>query len=414
MKRSFAIAVIICGFIPVIFAADEVVKVSLEDAYLAALKKTEIVPIEDSQKRQMDARIDQAKANFLPSITAGANYGLQPGDAKLNDQAALVLSISQPIYQGGRDYARLLVAKSQKVSNEWSLAAIRINTYSAVAQYFYNILSAEQDIKNLNATVNQTKGIIEELQKRNLIGKTKNSEVLMAQSQLAILQAELKAVYGNLALSREQFAFVTGLDKDTVVYDNFDIFPELKKLEYYMEIGSKKPDVLSLTADVQTAKENLNLEKAGGLPSLFITGDVYPIRTGSMSGVNWDIGLGINLSIFEGGNIDARIREAADKEKEAELVLSRKMRQAETEIKIAYQNLENLLEQMKVLESALIITEKNYLEQKKDYGFSLVTNLDVLQALNSFQTTKRSLDKTRIDVKASWIDLMAAVAQIPK
>lgn len=53
-------------------------------------------------------------------------------------------------------------------------------------------------------------------------------------------------------------------------------------------------------------------------------------------------------------------------------------------------------------------------EQKKDYGFSLVTNLDVLQSLNTFQSTKRNLDKTRVDMMSAFAELMASVAQIPE
>ncbi|MEK6646541.1 MAG: TolC family protein [Candidatus Firestonebacteria bacterium] len=414
MKYKSIFINIIAGlvFLPFVFASDEISKVTLEDAYRAALKKTEVLPIEESQKRQMDARIEQVDANFYPNFSAKLNYLLQGGDTKPTDQATLGISVIQPIYQGGRYQNAFSIAKSEKLSKEFALTSLRIETYSKVAYYFYSILSAQQDIKNLDTTVLQTKEIIGELQKRESIGKTKKSEVLMAQSQLVILQSELKAVEGKLIIAREQFAFVTGLNHNTTI-NNTETFPELKNFEYYLEIVKKRPDVEVLNTNLIIAGENVNKEKAGHLPSLNLIGDGYPLRTGSMSGVNWDIGLALTFTIFEGGNIGARVKEAIDKEKEAELLLSRKNRQVETEVRIAYQNLINLREQIKTLELALVITEKNYHEQKKDYSFSLVTNLDVLQALNSFQSTKRSLDRIRIEVMYAWANLMVSIGQIP-
>lgn len=411
-KKRIFLALIFCC--PRILSFCEPVKISLEDAYYSALKKTEIISIEESRKKQMDAKIDQAKSVFLPGISAKANYSLQDGDTKVNDQASIALSATQYIYRGGRDILDLSIAKLEKIETEWSLADSRVRTYASVANYFYRIVSLEQDIVNLGRTISQTKDIITELEKRNRIGKTKNSEVLMAQAQLAILQSELKSLQGNLSIIREQFAFLTGLEKDVILVSADDSIPEIKDLEFYLRMTDNRPDIKSLLAGLNTARERVEREKAGGMPSLYLTGNVYPIRTGSSQGVNWDLGLGIGLNIFDGGDIDARIREYFDKQKEADLLLCRQKRQAEAEIKSAYRNFMNLVEQIEVLKTALVTTEKNYKEQQKDYGFSLVTNLDVLQALNTYQNTKRSLDRTTIELKYAWISLMTAVARIPE
>lgn len=85
----------------------------------------------------------------------------------------------------------------------------------------------------------------------------------------------------------------------------------------------------------------------------------------------------------------------------------------EMDVRGAFHTLTSSIRQTKILEKALVATEQNYQEQKKDYSYGLVTNLDVLQALNSFQETKRSLDRLRFQVMASWAELKATVGQIP-
>ena len=68
-------------------------------------------------------------------------------------------------------------------------------------------------------------------------------------------------------------------------------------------------------------------------------------------------------------------------------------------------------EQVKTLEQAVSTNEQNYTEQEKDYRFNLATNLDVLQALNNFHDTKRSLDRTRYQAMAAWAKLKAEANQ---
>jgi outer membrane protein TolC len=70
------------------------------------------------------------------------------------------------------------------------------------------------------------------------------------------------------------------------------------------------------------------------------------------------------------------------------------------------------LDQIKALEAALKSTEGNYREQEKNYRFGQATNLDVIQALNSFQDSKRTLDRTRYLAFSAWAELKAATAQV--
>jgi outer membrane protein len=393
--------------------SQEINKITLEEAYRTAFKKTEILQLEESRRKQANARVDQASSVFFPNISAKANYLREGGNSVSGDNTVFAVSVTQPIYQGGRDRALLAAAQSDKLAKEYSFTALRVETYSAVAAAYYQILAAQLDIENLKSTLLQTRGIIDELKKRNAIGQTKNSEVLMTEAQLAVDQADLKAAEGRLNAAREQFAFTTGLDKNTGVVNNTKMHPEIEPLAYYLSYADKRPDILFLTSNVTTAKENLAKEKRGYRPSVSLLADWYPVQSDSSS-PRWDLGVGLSVPVFDGSNIKARIREAQGKVEEAEAILKKQKRQSEADIKAAYENVVNLRDQVNALVSALSATEKNYNEQKKDYEFSLVTNLDVLQALNTFQSTKRNLDKTKVDMLSAFAQLMAAVAQIPE
>ena len=424
IKNQLALAVLLKGGIrimtyrlPVILAlflymsytfAEETV--SLKDAYDAAIKNTEFGAIQESQKIQADARVEKAGAAGFPFVSAKGSYAIQqatPTSSNPNDAASLSIGAVQPLYQGGIEGAGLEQAKFQRTSLELQLKSARLTLYSSIAHSFYDVSSAEKDKANLEIIIGKNKEIIKELEDRRSIGKSRNSEVLMAQSQLAVLQADYVGVLRTIDASRENFAFLTGLKKETGINSPEGDFSSLKELSFYLDKAGARPDVLALTADVEAAKREVTVLAAFGLPGVSLTGNYYPYRTGSNSGIYWDAGVWASFTLFDGGNTGAGVKEAINKQKETELTLSRKKKQAETEIKTAYENLKSLLEQIKALDAARDMTEKNYGEQKKDYEYSLVTNLDVLQAFNIFESTKRTYDKTKDDALAALADLMA-------
>ena len=391
-------------------------KIKLPDAYKAAIERTEFGKIQESQLNQADAKVEKTGAIVWPSISLKGAYSLQDasdagdsaGSSSPSDAATLAVSVTQPLYQGSADVAGIEQVKLQRESKLLQLKYAKTSLYSSVAHSFYDVLSADREKANVELLIEKNKEIVKELEKRKGIGKSRNSEVLMAQSQLAVVQADFVAVLKKVTESRENFALLTGLGRDTEI-DTAEMqeLAGLKEIQDYLGKALARSDVLALEKDLEAAKREVAVQASTGLPSASLTGNFYPYRTGSNKGSYWDAGLNLSYRLFDGGDTGARVKEAENKLKEAELNLSKKKRESESSIRSAYESLKSMLEQLKALETALKMTESNYGEQKKDYEFSLVTNLDVLQALNSFQSTKRTYDRTKMDAMAAYADLLA-------
>ena len=394
-------------------ARGEVIK--LEDAYRSAVQKTEFGAIQEAQKKQYEARTEKAAAALLSPLSLKGSYGIQQAAAPSNysDAATLALNITQPLYQGGQLNNSLLGAKLDQRAKELQSQALRLTLYSSVASSFYAVIAAEKDKINIETIIAQTKDMTAELEKRRVIGKAKYSEVLMAQAQFADLESNLEGVRRSISNSRDDFAFLTGLSRDAELDNGENAKAELKELSFYVEAAAKRPDISSLQADLEAARLETSFQSAFGLPWIALTGNYYPVRTGSSSGVNWDAGLSLNFKLFDFGSTGAGLKEAQYKEKEAELNLAKKKRQAEAEVRSAYESLKSLMAQVKILENAVDMNGKNYLEQRKDYEFSLVTNLEVLQAMNSLQNAKSSLDRSRLDLLLARAKLLSVSAMVP-
>ncbi len=386
---------------------------TLDEAYESAVAKTEVVPIGESRLEQADARVGQSIGRFLPTISAGASYARQDSIGPSSESKSTRISVSQPLFQGGRYAFGLAAAQADRQASLLDVDARRVSVYSLVARRFFQVQSTLKEVSNLGESISLMKNRIDELSKRTAIGRSRPGEVLTAQAQLSLLQAQLEAARGDLTIARDRFSDATGIPRETALAEPDQLPKALESLESYLDRRESRPDVRSLAASVRSAEQNVRVAWSGHLPTASFTGNYYPSRTGTLKDVSWDLGVGLTIPLFEGGIVRGRVREATARENEIELLLVQQRRTADTEIRAAYHSVQAAMDQVKTLEDALKITERNYHEQVRDYRFSLVTNLDVLQALNSFQDTRRAFDRARYLAFAAWADLKAAVAMVP-
>lgn len=397
-------------------AQTETASLTLREVYEAAKEKTETLPQSQSAVREYEARKDQVFGRFLPGLSLGASYQRQDRSAGLNspEQTTTRLILTQSLFEGWRDKAQLNAAKANVLAQKQSLTAAENNLFSEVAISFFTVLAAEQDIRNIQKSIDLTQNRITELNKRLKVGRTQKVEVLAADAQQAVLKAQLLSAQGNLNVARDTFARVTGLPRETPLTDPMRFPREPRPIDSYLAEIENRPDIQALKLTVEANEYEITAAKGGHLPTLLFTGNRYLSQSGvrSTSQHDWDIGLTLSFPIFSGGIVSARVREIRENELQAELQLKQQRRVAEEQIRRAYNTLNSSLEQVKALEAARSATEANYKEQVRNYRFSLTTNLDVIQALNSLQDTNRTLDKTRFDALIAWAQLRTAIGNV--
>lgn len=393
-------------------------EITLKEAFISALEKTETVGIGTARVNQADARVDQARARFFPnlSLVAGTqkqDYVTQQTSSVLGGSTSYTrLSLSQSIYEGGRDIAALEANKAAKAAGLQNLSIDKYNLFSSVAQSFYGVLSNDREVENLKITIKLAQDRVKEIRNRAKIGRSRNIELMAAEAQVAVLQAQQMAVEGQLITAWDQFVLLTGLARDVQLIKKRELPQPPKEINYYIEMLDKRPDIQSMKSQVQVARSTEDVVGAGHFPSIGVTGNYYITRDGPQRDNHWDVTGTLTFPIFSGGLIKAQVAEAKERIRETEFLLGQARRQAEMAIRTAHNNLVASLNQVMSLETALKSTEANYKEQEKNYRFGQATNLDVIQALNSFQDTKRTLDRTRYLALSAWADLRAATAQI--
>ena len=415
--RVISVAVVFFLFSSASLWAQE--PLTLRDCFKAALKQSEVLATQQEVVIQAEQNYRRAWAAILPSLNGSYAY-FHPHAPGLTDsgntsntswQQTLVLTADQPLFRGFRDFAAIHAAKSTITQQQlaWQWAGLQL--YQDTAQAFYTQLAVQKDLQVLDGELAQYQQIITELQKRVSIGRSRVTEVLTIQAAQAILNAQREQVAGQLDVAREVLAFLTGLGPDVRLDDADPVPSMIEPLDAYQSEISARPDILAAQKNIRAFKSKISQAKGEYLPSVDLVSNYFVERPDRHSQGNWDVEIAVTLPIFTWGSRAADIKTAQSQERQAELQLSQVERMARQEVRSLYFSYKSDLAQTRALEEAFDIAQKNYDANAKDYQSNLVTNLDVLQALTSFQDTQRSLEKIRYLVRTDFNKLEASVAR---
>ncbi len=397
--------------------------ISLDEAVQSSLQKNEFVSQSRSQVKQSEEAVDQIRGNIFPTISLNASYLRQPRLADPiaaaifpEEQTTTNIELTQPLFRGFREFAALDRQKDLRSAQKNTHLVQMMDIYQQVAASYLDVLSLQQDIRNLEAQQKIYKDRVRDLQGRARRGESSSTETLTAQSTAAALDAEYQIQNSRLRAARENFSLLTGLPAETEVTD----LPEnetrqlLKPLEDYLSRIEDRPDMKASKMMASAADEEVSIAKGAHWPTIDLTGNYYFTRPeGFSEDLDWDVQLRATLPLFEGGVTQSKVRMAVLQRSEKDLAANQMRRKAEAEIKSLFDALRMRVDQLKALKLASDLSEKNYQLLLRDSRRGLARSLDVQMGLTEYRLAKRNYDQARYQARLERIRLDLASAQIP-
>ena len=393
-------------------------KWDLKTVYETALTKTETVATQDAVTEQAREREWQATGAIFPTVSLIGSYLRQdPGTSATafsrEEQTNARVSLVQPLFHGFGEWAerrsRLALVRAQEKISEQA----RLQLFETVARAYYDLLAAQKDFANLTQMKEISDKRVSELVSQVRIGRSRLGDRLSAEAQSATLDAQIAGAVTTRDQAWEAFRFATGVEGPVELAEPTVEIPEtIAPLETWLKRIPSRPDLQSQQALVESSDEAVSVARAGHFPSLDLTANYYLRRAGILADSKWDVTLNLVFPLFQGGTTQARVREAAERRKQSELQLSTARRNAERQIRSLHQELVGHLQQHLALHKAVDLAEKNFAQQTKDYRYGLATHLEVIQAMNSLQETKRLHDRNRYAAHAALAALKSAVGEI--
>ena len=395
---------------------------SLATCYELAVLRSETLGMKEEDVRVAEARYWQALGSILPHIHSITEQDVQnaagssgtssstSGGGGSKDRFSSRIRVTQPLFQGLRDFNAAAAARADTESRRQTERRFRQTLYQDVADVFYQVLTYEGDLRVLGEVETAYAQRIDELEKRVRLGKSRSSELLSAQTDLANARVLIEQGRGLLGASRELLAFFTGVKSESLALRDTQPTPTPEALETFLVRTGERPDILAAIATERSSTRLLSAVKGEHWPSISVAGD-YFIKTHPESPLDWDIALVCDVPIFEGGIIEAKVREQKARLRTSTLSLEQLRRDTEREVRTTYNDFIASSAKWVRLEESCKISSENYDLQQEDYRRGVSSNLDVLTALRQMHEARRARHDSEMEMRANLVRLHVAAGK---
>lgn len=291
---------------------------TLEDVLASAYNTNPTLQARRARLRATDEGVPQALANWRPTVSLtgdvgrGNYYSNQATDTEqLRTPRTGTLSVSQPLYRGGRTTAQTQQAEATILAERALLQATEQSILLSASTAYLNVVRDESVLK-LNINNEQVlRRQLEAAQERFRVGEITRTDVSQAEARLSRATADRVAAEGTLQNSRANFINVVGRPPEkpeapkaaTVVPGSFD---ELKTVTL-----AKNPNVMAADWTAQAAKEGIDLVFGELLPTVTLRGEVgRSMHTSTLSSESElaEAKVSVSVPLYEGGGTYSRLR----------------------------------------------------------------------------------------------------------
>ncbi|MDD5477657.1 MAG: TolC family protein [Candidatus Omnitrophica bacterium] len=419
MKSLFRGLIIMLFFPVLVFGADVVNKdyspknefLTLADCYKLALKQSELIAIDAEQIKIAQAHFLEAFGTIMPQVSfSHTETRNRSGSSSLNNTHEEKFIFTQDLFSGFKEFAAIKGSnfeKSQRQMEKWRAEQL---LFTDVSDAFYLLLEIEQDLNALKAIEFALKDRVAELKARQIIGKSRASEVSTTEYQLYNLEAQMQLERNQELLVRQLIEFLIGRPFDKIAELKFDF--NIKAESQYLAQASLRPDVQAAYYALRSDQEKIAIARSGFFPQVSLEGDYFTHRSLAPADSKWRTLLTVSVPIFEGTTTYGQVKEADSVARQTGLLYSRIGRIAIENIHDAYVNMQISILRKKTLGKALGSAELSYHLQTQDYKLNVVNNLDVLTAIQNLEDVRRSYIHTSYESKRFYWQLLAAAGEI--
>jgi outer membrane protein len=277
-----------------------------------------------------------------------------------------------------------------------------------VAQAFYNVLQYEGDEVIQHDLIEALSARVDDLRDRVKLGRSRPSELLQAQTDLANARVTGEQQLGSVNAAEETLAFYIGLPSGQFKLKDAQKFPTAGQLELYLQQSGARPDVLAQVESLRQAERNLSVAKGELFPTVTANGDYLASQDPVSNNIDATMSLQISMPIFDGGLILGQIHQNREMVRQSALNVEQLRRTADQDTRTAYVNFNATVAQVVVLREAAKLAAANLEAQVEDYRRGVVSNLDVLTALQDYQTARAQLHNANMQARLNLINLHVA------
>ncbi len=389
------------------------------DAKLAAAR--------ESQKAGQQ-KIPQGRAGLLPAINLSANARRTDPESSLagaNNNAyhsrGFSLSLVQPIYRR-QNLEAYEQAKLQATLSDQELRLAEQDLILRTASAYFDVLQAQDALATAQAQKQAFTEQLAQARKSFEVGAATITDTHEAQARFDLTVAQEIAAQNDLEVKRRSLEKIINQEapKLAPLLDTVKMpLPEPANMDAWVkqaEEGSLSV-VLNQTG-LELARRDVERQRGGHWPTLDLSASYSDNRNatvGASAGVNTKsavLGVELGWVLYQGGAIDARVREAVANQEKARFELEDARRQARLDARQGFLGVLSGDAQVRALEQALVSSEAQLKSTKLGLEVGVRTRVDVLNAQQQVFTTRRDLSAARYKTLLAGLQLKGAAGTL--
>lgn len=397
---------------------------TLRDALGIAYQTNPQLAGEQAQLRATDENVAQANAGWRPTVNAQGSYGIE--DSRTVPKSFLALTpetvlnpltagvtVSQPLYRGGRTFAEVARAKAQVRQERARVIAIEQNVLLNAVNAYVNVVrdsaAYQLQVSNVAALQKQLDAARTEFK----YGEVTKTDVAQAEARLAGAQAGLVTAQGQLSASRAAFTQVIGRQPELL--QEYPPYPDLpaNKNDAMFAALKLNPNILAAHENEQAAKFAVDDAEGALAPQVSLQGQ-YQYSMDSLSfGAKTNNHLAaittqVTVPIYQGGAEWAAIKQQKELHGQSQLQIFDAERQVRQAVETAWQSLQAARAAIAANLAQVKADQIAYEGVQKERKAGTRTVLDVLNAEQELLNAELAVVVSRHDAYLAAHQVLAA------
>jgi len=258
-----------------------------------------------------------------------------------------------------------------------------------VAERYFSVLDAQDNLEFAEAEKSAIGRQLDQATQRFDVGLIAITDVKAAQARYDLsVSLEIRAV-SQLMEAKDALREVAGTYYDNLALLKADLaleHPQPDSPESWIEQAKKQNlKIMAAQARTETAQQEIRRQRAGHLPTLDLNASAsyIDINFGGIAPIkreDSEIGVELNVPLYQGGLVSSRTRQARSRFQEATELLQQEIRAAEFETRNAYRGVVTDIAQVKALSQSLESTRIAVEAEEAGFEVGTRTIVDVLNA----------------------------------
>jgi outer membrane protein len=384
-------------------------------------------------KEQLNAARESkslARSQLLPTIGLGATYDAVSGDIKTlsgnpvdrsvdYDESGIGLNLTQPIYRRDR-FVQLKQADSTIAQAEAQFAAAEIDLMVRSTTAYFNILSAEDDLRVAKAEREATGRQLEQAQQRFDVGLIAITDVHEAQAAFDAARAAEIAAENDLDNAWEALFEIIGPQPKSILAklgDGLRLNPPVPKdLQSWSDTAQQENfSILAANANLEVLNQEVQVSRSGHYPTLDLVGGYNVSRSDSDTATEADlgtIGLELQVPIYTGGAVSAQTRQALANYRAAQQSLDQTRRAVNRQVRDAFRGVLSSISQVEALKAATVSAQSALESTQAGYEVGTRTIVDVLNVQRNLFSSQRDYLNSRYGYIINGLSLKSAAGNL--